>query len=128
MRVLVCGGRNFADRTFAFMVLGKVHARRSITTVIEGGARGADAMGRLWANRNGIEVATYEADWELYRGRAGFVRNAKMLRDGRPQLVIAFEGGNGTAHMVKIARQENVGVLETWKGKEGVGSGSCLEV
>ncbi len=35
-----------------------------------------------------------------------------MLRDGRPELVVAFPGGKGTAHMVKLARAAGVTVLE----------------
>lgn len=119
MRVLVTGGRDFSDRNFLFKAMDFVHAKRQISTVIEGGAAGADSMSRSWAKSRDIETATYEADWELYRGRAGLVRNCKMLRDGRPRLVIAFAGGRGTAHMVRIAKEAGVGVLETWKYKDG---------
>ena len=35
-----------------------------------------------------------------YGKRAASVRNAKMLRDGHPNMVIAFEGGTATANMV----------------------------
>lgn len=114
MRVLVCGGRRFANRAFLNHILNKVHAKRPVTCLIEGGAAGADAMGRFWAHGKGIQVVTCPADWELYRGRAGLVRNHQMLREERPQLVIAFEGGTGTAHMVKIAQEAGVPVLKTW--------------
>lgn len=115
MRVLVCGGRRYANRAFLHRVLNRVHARRPVTCVIEGGAAGADAMGRVWAHGKGIDVATFDANWDLYQGRAGSVRNHKMLREGRPELVVAFEGGKGTAHMVRIAREAGVPVVETWK-------------
>lgn len=36
----------------------------------------------------------------------------KMLADGKPDLVVAFSGGRGTAHMVKIALAAGVEVLE----------------
>lgn len=114
MRVLVTGGREFSDRSFVVSILDRVHLKRPITTIIEGGARGADAMGRFWATRNGITLATVEADWDLYRGHAGRVRNAKMLRDHVPQLVIAFKGGVGTAHMIRISEEARVPVLKTW--------------
>jgi UDP-N-acetylmuramoylalanine-D-glutamate ligase len=35
-----------------------------------------------------------------------------MLRDGRPELVVAFPGGKGTAHMVKLARAAGVPVRQ----------------
>jgi hypothetical protein len=34
-----------------------------------------------------------------------------MLREGRPDLVAAFPGGRGTAHMVRIAREAGVEVV-----------------
>lgn len=112
MRVLVCGGRNFDDRAFLDRILIAVHAKRPITTVIEGGAAGADRMARAWAERRGIEVVTFRADWELYGKRAGSVRNLKMLREGRPDLVVAFPGGRGTAHMVRSTREAGVRTLD----------------
>lgn len=118
MRVLVCGGRDFNDWTFLDRVLIAVHAKRPITTVIEGGARGADSMGRAWAERRGIAVSTFPADWELYGKRAGSVRNLKMLREGRPDLVVAFPGGRGTSHMVRSAREADVRVLEAGNYKD----------
>lgn len=120
MRVLVTGGRDFSDRQYAWQVLNLAHLKRPITIVIEGGAAGADAMGRSWANKHGIEVATCDADWELYRGRAGLVRNAKMLREHHPQLVIAFKGGRGTAHMVRISLEAGIPVLQSWLYKDAI--------
>lgn len=118
MRVLVCGGRDFSDRVFLNRVLLVVDAKCPITTVIEGGAAGADRMARAWAERHGVEVVTFPADWELYGRRAGPVRNLKMLREGRPDLVVAFPGGRGTAHMVRSAREAGVRVLEAGNYKD----------
>ena len=118
MRVLVCGGRNYSDRLFLFDVLDRIHARCPITTIIEGGATGADRIARSWANKNHIEVFTYPANWELHGHRAGPVRNAKMLREGRPDLVVAFKGGRGTTHMVSIAGEAGVRLLLAWKYKD----------
>lgn len=52
MRVLVCGGRDFADSEYCFAVLSKLHARRPITVIIEGGATGADRLGEILGFRS----------------------------------------------------------------------------
>jgi hypothetical protein len=117
VRVLICGGRNFDDWPFIVHVLDRMHARQPITTLIEGGGTGADEFARRWARTRGIKVATYPADWERYPGRAGLIRNAQMLREGRPELVIAFKGGRVTAHMITIASAALVPVLKTWRLK-----------
>ena len=40
------------------------------------------------------------------------IRNRRMLEEGRPDLVIAFPGGKGTANMVRIALQAGIQVRE----------------
>jgi hypothetical protein len=115
MRVLVCGGRYYDDWTFIVNVLDSVHARQPVTLLIEGGATGADSLARRWAMARGIEVATYRANWDRYEHRAVPIRNSQMLREGRPELVVAFKGGRGTAHMVTIAAAALVPVLKTWR-------------
>lgn len=112
MRVLVCGGRDFNDTVRVFAVLDKLHAEAEIAFIIEGGARGADACGREWAFRRGVECQTFEADWENQGSFAGPARNWRMLEEGKPDLVIAFPGGRGTADMVRKARRAGVGVVE----------------
>ena len=115
MRVLVCGGRHYDDWTLIVNVLDGVHARQPVTLLIEGGATGADSLARRWAIARGIEVASYRAKWDRYEHRALLMRNSRMLREGRPELVVAFKGGRGTAHMVTIAAAALVPVLKTWR-------------
>lgn len=121
MRVLVCGGRYYDDWTFIVNVLDSVHARQPVTLLIEGGATGADSLARRWAIARGIEVATYRANWDRYEHRAVPIRNSQMLLKGRPELVVAFKGGRGTAHMVTIAAAALVPVLKTWQSAEESG-------
>ncbi|MDM0072731.1 DUF2493 domain-containing protein [Variovorax sp. J31P207] len=115
MRVLVCGGRDDDDSAFIVNVLNRVHARQPVTLLIEGGATEVDNLPRRWAIARGIEVATYRANRDRYQHRAVPIRNAQMLREGRPELVLAFNGGRGTAHMVTIATAALVPVLKTWR-------------
>lgn len=113
MRVLVTGGRNYNDSHRVYAVLDKLHAEAGIDCIIEGGARGADDLARRWAeNVGGVPVETYEADWENQGTFAGPARNARMLAEGRPDLVIAFPGGRGTADMARKARKAGVQVVE----------------
>src|SRR5438132_11768271 len=99
MLILVCGGREYADGHALNAALDAINADRPVTQLIHGAARGADSLAAAWARSRGIPTLPFPADWKNDGKAAGFVRNAKMVRDGRPDLVVAFPGGKGTAHM-----------------------------
>jgi hypothetical protein len=114
MRVLVCGGRDYADYVNVVKMLSALETMRGpFTTIIHGCARGADTLADRYARANDIVVAKFPADWERYGSAAGPIRNRQMLDEGKPDLVVAFPGGRGTANMVQQARR--VGV-EVYKG------------
>jgi hypothetical protein len=112
MRILVCGGREYNAYWVLKEELGKLSLRHKITEIIEGGAKGADALAREWAHRCGIKNTTFTADWLGEGPKAGPLRNQRMLDEGKPDLVVAFPGGKGTADMVKRARKAGVPVRE----------------
>ena len=111
MRVVVCGGRDFSNADFVFGRLDKLHEQCPITELMQGGAKGADALARDWARARGIKRWVCKADWDQYGKAAGPKRNARMLEWG-PDAVIAFPGGRGTANMVKQSKAAGVKVIE----------------
>lgn len=109
--MLVCGGRNFNDSILLLSALSKAHAHRPIGLLIHGGAKGADIMAGAWAKGRGIHVARVDALWDAHGKAAGPARNRAMLLL-KPDVVIAFPGGSGTAHMVGIAREAGITVWQ----------------
>lgn len=109
MRILVCGGRDYGDKEKVYHILGGL---QQVQEIIEGGARGADSLAEQYANDNSIPVRRFDADWKSFGRAAGPIRNKQMLEEGKPDMVIAFPGGKGTAHMVKIAKEANIPVKE----------------
>lgn len=112
LRVLVCGGRRFNDPELLGSWLGGIHKQRGIALLIDGGAHGADRMANLFAKWLGIPTQTFEAQWGKYGRAAGPKRNRRMLEEGRPDLVVAFPGGPGTADMIRQAHELRVPVLD----------------
>lgn len=112
MKVLVCGGRDFKDGRLVYETLDRLHREHGITGIIEGGAKGADTAAYSWAKIHHLHDRTYPADWTKHGRAAGPIRNATMLAEGNPDVVIAFPGGTGTAHMVRLARNAGVEVIE----------------
>lgn len=102
-RVLVCGGRDYQDKRRLGKVLDAAVDRLGLSVVIHGGAMGADLLAGQWAERRKIEAIKFRAHWGREGKAAGHLRNARMIAEGKPDLVIAFPGGRGTANMVKQA-------------------------
>lgn len=120
-KILVCGGRDFG-----YTIKGgfKVRDNKAIntavdfikslnpTSIIQGGAKGADEVGLYTSEVLSIPCETFKADWDTHKKAAGPIRNSQMLVEGKPDLVVAFPGGVGTADMVKKAKKAGVPVVE----------------
>jgi len=105
MKVLVCGGRDFGhtkeEEDRICQVLDALPWKN--LEVISGMARGADSVAARWARQHDVSLRPFYAEWDIYGKSAGMRRNYEMIEKGQPDLVIAFPGGRGTDHMVRIA-------------------------
>lgn len=110
MKVIVCGGRDYQGYKRVIRCLNQLHEKHGITLIIEGGANGADAHAGIWADNAGIPRCTFHANWNAHGRKAGPIRNKHMLEFMRPDCVVAFPGGAGTADMVRQAEAEGVKV------------------
>lgn len=115
MRVVVTGGRDFIGRAFLNAKLDGVHRKHVIDWLGQGGMTGADTLAADWARRNGVSLSTFSADWTRYGKPAGPIRNTQMLKEGAPDVVVAFKGGDGTQDCIDKARTMGIRVWETWK-------------
>lgn len=112
-RALVCGGRTYNDGA----TIGRVLDSLDPSSIIEGGAVGADWLSRLWSLQCGVASSddTYAPRPEDVRrwghARARTMRNARMLTEGKPDFVLAFPDGRGTEDMVSKAKAAGVPVL-----------------
>src|SRR5690606_25888276 len=94
LRVLVCGSRTLENRTPVVNVLDGLRVEVTIRwdnlVVIEGGAPGADTFAGEWAEEFSDKHERYPANWEVHGKAAGFIRNKRMLEEGKPDVVWAF--------------------------------------
>ena len=110
---LICGGRDFSDKEMFDSAMCDLLALQGMPSrIVEGGAKGADSLARGWAQRHALEIKTEKAKWNVYGRSAGAIRNQEMLDKYRPDFVVAFPGGRGTADMVKRSRKAGVDVAE----------------
>ena len=114
--VLVCGGRNYTNRDRAFDELDRLFPFDGKLTIITGSANGADQLAWHWfVQRMGdvpMNFQAFPADWKRHGKAAGPIRNQQMIDEGKPDLVVAFPGGKGTADMVRRAKAAGIPVHE----------------
>jgi hypothetical protein len=113
IRLLVTGGRNFDDAVLVFRTLDGIHSEKGIALLIHGGANGADHLAQCWCDDNGCWSEVYAIpteEWTRVGKKAGPLRNGRMIREGRPDLVVAFPGGPGTADCCRQAKAAGVEV------------------
>lgn len=112
MKVLVCGGRDFSDKSLLTGTLDRVHSKYGDALVIvHGVARGADLMAEDWAKAREVAYEGFPAHWKKLGKRAGLERNKRMRDAAKPAACIAFAGGVGTRMMCDLMRE--IGV-EPW--------------
>jgi len=123
MRAIVCGGRDYTDGEHVFRTLDALRETMGLSHVIEGGQRrrnpqnhrvdgGADYWAMRWAKARRLTWDTVEADWTAHGRAAGPMRNARMLAEFSPEIVIAFPGGSGTKDMSQRAERARLQVLK----------------
>lgn len=115
MRVIVCGGRALTDRWVVFRELAALYYDHGRLVVIEGGSPGAGQWAAEWALLRGGagHLVTHESLRPPFGplGRlAEAAHNQRMLRAGRPDLVLVFPGGRGARDMAVRARAAGVPV------------------
>lgn len=113
-RILVCGSRYWMGRDSYDAIVRELKRFPNAELVIHGGCGGADTQAGRAATELGIPVAVYPANWKKHGKAAGPIRNALMLAEGRPDIVLAFHEdiglGRGTADMVAKAKAADVEV------------------
>ena len=102
IRVIVCGGRDYADRVRVFQALDAAHAKRPIKTLVHGGAPGADSLAQDLGRERGYRSSDETRIGSALAPKAGPVRNQQMADAGAGGC-IAFPGGIGTTDVVRRA-------------------------
>lgn len=116
MRVLVCGDRNWDNEKAILRELKNLEKLfGKISCLIHGDCRGADRQAGSAAEKMGIKIEKYPAEWDKYGKAAGPIRNGQMLTDGNPDVVLAFHENIGrsvgTADMVRQSKMANLTVF-----------------
>lgn len=107
MRLAVVGSRTFDDYNLLCVVLDELRTTHNISTIVSGGANGADSLAEKYAADNNLEMKVFPAKWKELGKKAGYVRNIEIWDDS--DMGVAFWDGKsrGTAHSFDISKRQN---------------------
>jgi hypothetical protein len=111
VKIIIAGSRTIHD--YDAVVQAMEDCEWIPTEIVSGGAFGVDALGEEWAQRHGVPVTRFNADWSKYKKAAGFLRNEEMA-DYSDALVAIWNGrSKGTQHMIDTMREQGKPVYYT---------------
>ncbi|MBK5540799.1 DUF2493 domain-containing protein [Pseudomonas sp. TH05] len=111
MRILICAGRHYADTHLCRRVLEAFQRMHEVRVLIHGGSQFLGAEIEDWAREIGADIVRYPPNWQLHGKHAERLRNAFMLKDSRPDLVIALPGGEDTEELLARAKAQGIQTL-----------------
>lgn len=110
MRILVTGSRTWTDYKAIEDALCRQDDWPSEVTIVHGDCpSGADAIANRIALRVGWTVERHPADWKRYGKRAGYIRNAEMVKLGA-DVCLAFikDGSKGATMCAELAEKAGI--------------------
>lgn len=113
MKVLVSGGRRFADVKLMDRALDALHRRRRVEFMVTGELPGAQQMAYYWAVRNRISMIVTVPMQPDLTGRLDWSRwNRDVLKRFTVDGLVVFPGRAETDHLAELA--ESIG-LRVWR-------------
>lgn len=107
-RVIIAGSRNFNDFELLEKKMLYFLQNKKNIIVLCGGARGADDLGRQFAEMHDFMVEMFPADWKKFGKRAGVVRNREMAKSASACVVFWDGQSRGTANMIEEAKRAGI--------------------
>jgi hypothetical protein len=120
VKVIIAGSRTLRDLSLVDEAVERSGLRGLITEVVSGQAPGIDTLGERWAEKHGIPVKPFPADWDnltvlkklirtrpdgtKYNALAGINRNQKMAEYADAAILIWDGKSPGTLNMKQQMR------------------------
>lgn len=106
MKIIIAGSRDFLDYSFLKSKMDNIlkDVNKEGIEIVCGMCRGADLLGKRYAEENNFGVIEMPADWLLGK-KAGFIRNEEMAKIADACVVFIKNNSKGSAHMINLAKK-----------------------
>jgi 5S rRNA maturation endonuclease (ribonuclease M5) len=99
----IVGSRDFNDyNLLKTIVTPKI---KNISTIVSGGARGADTLARNFATEYNLPMVEILPEWNKYGKRAAILRNEDIINNADSVVAFHLKNSPGTANSIQIAKQ-----------------------
>lgn len=114
MKIIIAGSRTIIDKHKINVAISngikKLVPFNKINeiVVISGGAKGVDLEGEKWAESFNFPIKKIIPDWEKLGKKAGYIRNAEMVKEADALIAIWDERSKGTKHTIDLAKKKKI--------------------
>lgn len=102
-KVIVAGSRGIYNYNVVANAINE--SKFKIDELVCGGAQGVDLLGKKYAEKHGIPVKMFPADWDTHGKAAGYLRNKEMAEYATHLIAIWDGESRGTKMMIDLAKK-----------------------
>jgi hypothetical protein len=105
MKIIIAGGRDFTDYELLKTKCDSILKNLSDVEIVCGMAKGADLLGKRYAEEKGFKVKEFPADWSKHGKSAGVIRNEEMKEYSYALIAFWDYKSRGTKNMIEISKK-----------------------
>ena len=105
MKVIIAGSRHMPSSAYPLIGQAIKASGFTVSEVVCGMAKGADALGMSWAVVNKVQVKKFPADWKTYHKGAGPIRNRQMRDYADALILFIWQNSRGSTNMLLQMQQ-----------------------
>jgi len=109
MKTIICGSRTIENKALLKELI--LYFQLKLSSIISGGARGADKIGEDFAKENSIPLTIIKAEWDIYGKYAGYRRNKQMAEIAEAVIALWNGESKGTKNMIDIAKRKGLPIF-----------------
>lgn len=106
--ILFSGGTDYANTALVWEKLDQLHKRFPDMVLVHGGARGAEKLASLWADKRSVPQVRYTPDFKTHGNAAPFKRNDRMIAETNAIGLVVFPGKGVTDNLADKAKAAGI--------------------
>jgi predicted Rossmann fold nucleotide-binding protein DprA/Smf involved in DNA uptake len=107
MKLALIGYRRFSNYEKFESEILRVINLSDIESIISGGAKGADTLAKVFAEKHGIKIIEFLPEWGKFGKAAGPIRNKQIVDAADYVIAFTTRTAKGTHNTIKLAKNAN---------------------